>query len=388
MTKFSARARRGAGDSRAIMTGPRRLALVLPDFGGGGAERVALHLATQWVKAGHEVDLVLMNARGALLPLLPDQVRVVDLDATRIRDVPIRLARYLRERRPDGVQVSMWPLTIAGIVAHRLAGARGGLVVSEHSTLSRQYAARSWLTRLFLKLSLRVFYPVADARVAVSAAAADDLAATGEIDRASVAVVANPAPAPESRPDRDPAIESMWGGDGARILSVGRLGPEKNHLMLVRALVLLRRTRPARLMIVGEGPMRPTILATAAAEGVSDLVVLPGYASDPAPFYASADLFVLGSDFEGYGLVIVEAMHFGLPVVSTDCESGPREILADGEYGELVPCGDEAAFAAAMERALASPAQKDKLTGRARDLSGEESADRYLALMLDRETRK
>ena len=131
--------------------------------------------------------------------------------------------------------------------------------------------------------------------------------------------------------------------------------------------------------------MCDNLKSLAASEGIGDRITFPGFVIDPWPFFENADLFVLSSDFEGFGLVLVEAMSCGVPVVSTDCESGPREILADGEFGKLVPCNDVEALAKAMAETLDAPLESDRLKARAAELSGADAADRYLALMLGRE---
>jgi glycosyltransferase involved in cell wall biosynthesis len=135
-------------------------------------------------------------------------------------------------------------------------------------------------------------------------------------------------------------------------------------------------------MLLGEGQLRPELEALAQAEGVSDQVLLPGFTTEPWPFYASADLFALSSNTEGYPLVLIEAMRAGLTIVSTNCESGPDEILAGGRYGYLVPVGDQAALSAALAHGLLNPIDPEALRARAEALSGQSTSDRYLELML------
>ena len=359
----------------------KKLAFVLPDMRGGGAERVALRLIEDFVRAGHEVQLVVMEACGELMPLLPAQVRVFDLGAKRIRDVPVRLTRYLRAQKPDAIHVAMWPLPVAGVLAHRLARSRARLVLIDPSPLSRQYADLAGLRLAALKSSIRLFYPRADARIAVSVQAADDLAALSGIDRASIEVIYNPVGAPPADADRSEA-ERLWGGARGRIVTVGSLKPEKNHALLIRAFARLRREREAKLMIVGSGPVQPDLARIAEEEGVAGDVLMPGFFADPWPFYLTADLFVLSSDFEGYPLVMIEAMRAGLPVVSTDCESGPREILDGGRFGALVPRADAGALAEAMAQMLDHPTDGQALKDRAEALSGQATSDRHLQLML------
>jgi glycosyltransferase involved in cell wall biosynthesis len=360
----------------------RRLAFLLPDMRPGGAERVALRLMADFVKAGHEVDLVLLNKIGALLPLLPPEVRVFDLAAPRVRSGIRPLIRYFRDRRPHAMQISMWPLTVLGIIAHRLAQSRARIVTSDHSTLSRHFPPSNALVHRSLRWSVRLFYPLADARILVSSDAADDLARISGIERRSIEVVYNPVGEPPADLAPVPEIEALWDGAERRIVTVGTIKAEKNQQLLIRAFARAFRGEPAKLMIVGEGELRPRLTALADELRVGGQVIFPGFTADPWPYYASAGLFVLSSDYEGYPLVLIEALRSGLPVVSTDCESGPREILEGGRFGILVPVGDEEALAEAMGQALARPHDGQALKARAESLSGQATSDRYLELML------
>lgn len=364
------------------MTGPKRLAFFLPDMRGGGAERVALRLIEDFLKAGHEVDLVLLQKTGELLPLLPRQVRIFDLKAPRTRSGLWPLVRYFRRRRPHAVQISMWPYTVLGIVAHRLARSKARIVTSDHAALSKHYPASRPLTYRSLTWTVRLFYPLADTRILVANEAADDLARISGIHRSSLDVVYNPVGEPPENVGTTREIEKIWSGAERRIITVGTLKAQKNHQLLIRSFARAFRGEPEKLMILGDGELRRDLEALAKELGVADQVLLPGFTTDPWPYYASADLFALSSDYEGYPLVLIEALRSGLPIVSTDCESGPREILDGGRFGTLVPVGDEAALAEGMKAALDEPYDAAALRARAEALSGQATSDRYLELML------
>jgi len=141
-----------------------------------------------------------------------------------------------------------------------------------------------------------------------------------------------------------------------------------------------------RLLIFGEGPERPQLEALASTLGISDDLVLPGFVENPYAAFSRAALFVLSSDYEGLGNVLIEALACGCPVVSTDCPSGPAEILDGGRYGELVPVNDTEALAAAMIRTLDAPLPTDMLRRRGGEFSLERSVVRYLALLLPEQT--
>jgi glycosyltransferase involved in cell wall biosynthesis len=353
----------------------RRIAFILPNFRGGGAERVALTVIKDLLDIGHQVDLVLGRAEGELLRLLPSEVEVFDLGAERLRNMVLPLIRYFRDRRPHATQVRMWPLTVLAIIAHRLAGTPGRLVVSDHTTLSRQ----SGVSLRRLKWTVRLFYPLADARVIVSSDAAADVARLSGLPQRSFDVIYNPLPprAPNSAAIHDPA----WGGEGARILTVGSLIPVKNHRLLLEAFALVAKQREGCLIFLGDGECRRELEEYAAELGIADRVSFPGFALDPRPYYKSADVFVLSSDREGFGNVLVEAMSAGVNVVSTDCQSGPREILGGGAFGRLAAVGDARSLSSAILKSLDDPIDAEVLKRRAEELVGA-SLEAYRRVLL------
>jgi glycosyltransferase involved in cell wall biosynthesis len=193
-------------------------------------------------------------------------------------------------------------------------------------------------------------------------------------------IIYNPVEPPE-KIETNHAVEMQWGGQSPRVLSVGTLKDQKNHKVLLDAFAKLPN-RSARLIIVGEGPLRGELKRHASQLGIADRLIMPG-SVDPWPYYASANLFVLSSDYEGFGNVIVEAMYAGLPVVSTDCPSGPAEILGGGKYGRLVPVGDAGRLSEAIEQALTDAPDPDANRARAKELSGESAVRAYRDLLVD-----
>jgi glycosyltransferase involved in cell wall biosynthesis len=358
-----------------------RIAFLIPTLGGGGAERVALALIDHFVARGHDVDLLILRPGGQLLELLPPKVRLFSLDTPRLRNLMKPLVRYLREERPDSIQAFMWPVTVIAVIARTISRSKARLILSDHAMMSLHVAHYGTIRKFILRQSIRWLYPDADARVIVSRLAADDLAKLAGLRRDTLIVINNPVEPPPLNTSTTPAIEQLWRGPGRRIVTVGRLKSEKNHILLLDAFAVLRRTHDVQLMIVGEGEEHEKILAHAEALGVGEEVRLAGFALDPIPYYASAELFVLSSDNEGYPLVLVEAMFAGLRIVSTDCLSGPREILSGGRFGRLVPPRDTQALAEAMADALDGAHEAEPVRARARELSRHSFAD-YERLML------
>ncbi|MEP6689169.1 MAG: glycosyltransferase [Gemmatimonadales bacterium] len=333
-----------------------RIAFFLPTVRGGGAQRVIVNLVQGMVDRGVQVDVVLAIRTGVFLSQLPAEARVVDLGASRLATSLVPLARYLRRERPRVLVSSMSHANLIAIWAGRLAGGRTPVMVTVHNTMSESTRGRvggslePWL--------LRIFYPWAASVVAVSRGAADDLARTSGLARERVHVVYNPVitPAVMAMAARDPDHPWFAPGEPPVVMGVGRLTPQKDFPTLLRAFAEVRRQQPARLMILGEGEERPRLEALADELGVGADVGLPGFRDDAMACMARSALFVLSSAWEGLPTVLIEAMAAGIRVVSTDCPSGPREILQDGRLGALVPVGDHRALAEGMLAALTRPA--------------------------------
>jgi glycosyltransferase involved in cell wall biosynthesis len=360
---------------------PRHIVIVLPDLSGGGAERLHIQLSKEWAARGIRVDFALMQQQGELLKVIPTGVNVIDFGVTRIRAVFLPLKRYLREVRPDIVLAAMWPLTSVAAAAWLMAGKPGGLFLSDHNQLSVSAVEELGLSPWQLGLGIRYSYWLANGVIAVSKGVKEDLHRLGGLRQQAIRVIYNPAaigvsPERESSQVRD----RLWGpGFRHHILTVGKLKAQKDHATLIRAFALLPDSLGAKLTIVGEGPLRKELEGLVKELKLCGRVALPGFALDPYPWFRSADVFVLSSKWEGFGNVIVEALECGLPVVSTDCKSGPAEILEDGRFGRLVPVGDPVALAQSICDSLHESHDRQKLIERSKAFSVPAIADQYLS---------
>lgn len=361
----------------------RRIATILPSLlPTGGVERLVISQTQEYLARGFDADLVFLDESHDVSEAVPHDCRTFDLKASRFRGALAPLVRYLRQERPDAIHAAMWPLTSVVAAARVIAGSRARLVVSDHNPLSLQYAGRGRVHRMLLRASLVLTYPLAHGRVGVSSGVADDLARLSGLRRDRFSVIHNPVVLPDNHSGHHPAAEAAWDGwNGKRIITVGRLKAQKNHRLLVRAFRRLLADTDARLMILGVGELADEIAREVDAAGLRGKVLMPGHVNDPAPYYRSADLFVLSSDYEGFGIVLIEALSCGLPVVSTDCPGGPREILAEGRYGRLVPVRDEEALAIAMAETLAAPPDADSQRVRAADFTVQRLTGSYLDLL-------
>ena len=393
------------------MTAPRHVALFIRSLGGGGgAERMMVHLAAAIAERGHRVDLVLGRGAGHFLDAIPRTVRCVDLRGytplgvlpAALRDphtarrlapallsasppwvlgrVPA-LVRYLRRERPEAMFSALNYSNLAALWARRLAGVPLRLVVSERNTLSMQAQHDRRRRERALPALVRHFYPWADAVAAVSAGVADDLAEVAGIPRERIHVLYNPVVTPELGVQARAPLACAWFAPGAPpvVLGVGKLKPQKDFATLLRAFARLRAGRPARLVILGQGPERRRLLRLAHELGIARDFALPGFVPNPFAYMARAAVFALASAWEGLPGVLIQAMACGCPVVSTDCPSGPAEILEGGKHGPLVPPGDSEALAHALARVLDAPPDAAALRARADAFS----SDRVTAAALD-----
>ena len=336
----------------------------MPALHEGGAQRAMLNLAQGIADRGYAVDFVLSKAEGPYLSQVPACVDLVDLSQGRpvksgrtLKSVPA-LIRYLRQRRPAAVLAVLNRAGFAAVWARRLARVETTVVVSQRNTLT-DWARdggdwKSWLT---LKLTKRVFHN-ADAVSAVSHGVADDLSRVTRIRRDRIQVIYNPVVTPALRRKMQAPLDHPWfqPGEVPVVLAVGRLTEQKDYRTLIQSFARVRESRAARLVILGEGEQRTELEELVRRLGIERDVEMPGWVENPYPYMVRAGLFVLSSKFEGLPGVLIEALFCGLPLVATDCPSGPREILADGRYGQLVPIGDVKAISEAMKKALANPA--------------------------------
>lgn len=364
-------------------TDPTRIACFFSTSGHSGVDRAARHLIPALARRGYRVDLLKVRRHGPNLPEIPEGVRVVDLGSRHTLACLPAVARYLRRHRPAAMLSDKDRVNRVALFARAWTRVPTRLVLRSGTTISIDLATRSALERWVQRTSMGRLYPFADQVIVASAGVADDMAAYTGLARERIRPVPPPV-VPASLLEAElPKPDHPWlGADGIPlILSAGELCGRKDFETLIRAFARLRAERPCRLMILGRGGARDRLLVLARDLGVGEEVALPGYVENPYAYMAHADLFAFTSRWEGLGFVLIEALAVGTPVVSTDCPSGPSEILEGGRYGALVPVGDDAALAEAMAATLASPLPASQLKEAARRYEIEASTDAYLDAM-------
>lgn len=362
-----------------------RISIFLPSLNGGGAERIMVTLANAFSARGHRVDLVLASKRGPYLKDVSPTVRVVDLMVGRVIKALLPLARYMQQERPDAMLSAMSHANVIVLLARKLSKARIRLVVSERGLISGEYAiAKGIAARVNYRL-IRWLYPGADGICAVSQAASKDLATFARLPLQRVQTLYNPFDLSRIAQLAVEPLDHPWfkPGQPPVLLAIGRLNEAKDFPVLIRAFAQLHQYRPARLVILGEGELRPQLENLLLQLNLGpDAVQLPGFVSNPYAWLARCSLFVLSSRREGLPGALIEAMACGTPVVSTNCLSGPDEILEGGRWGRLVPVGDVQALAQAMDKVLNTPRnQLPDVRLRAQDFAQDKVVGAYLELL-------
>ena len=361
----------------------QRIAFFLPNLYGGGAERVSINLLKGMVERENLVlDLVLGIAEGSFLEQVPGRVNIINFKSPRVATAILPLVKYLKTVQPDALLSHLGHANVIALMANKLAGSKTRLAVVEHNTLSVADAVsiRAKITPWFM----RQFYPSADAIIGVSQGVSRDLESQLGFNSGSVTTIYNPVIDRELLAKADMSLDHPWlqPEQPPVFLAVGRLTAQKDFANLINAFALVRQQQTARLIILGEGELRTELEELACSLGVREDIDLPGFADNPYGYMSQAAAFVLSSRYEGLPTALIEAMACGCSVVSTDCPSGPREILEGGKYGSLVPIQDSKSLSKAMLDVLEQSVSRDTLQQRAKIFATEHIVPQYLETLL------
>ncbi len=353
-----------------------KLAIYMTDFMSGGVQRMYLNLAPYFMAVGYDVSFVVHETKGALADDVPDGVKVVSLDAARARSAVLPLSRYLAAEKPDILFASLGQPNLIALLANRLAGLPSKIVVSQHSHLTNQARHMPQWQYKVLPFLYRRFFRYAHGIIAVSEGVADDLTRITGLPRERITVIYNPVVPSDLAQRAALPVSHPWFDQGRKIVvAIGRLVEVKDYPMMIDAVALVPA---AHLMILGEGDLLSDLQLRAVERGVEDRVEFLGFRDNPFAYLARASALALTSRYEGFGNVIAEALACGTPVVSTDCESGPAEIVDNGKFGRLVPVGDVEAMAAGIAQTLEEQPDREKLIERGFEFSIGRSATAYI----------
>lgn len=360
----------------------RKLAVFISFSGTGGVERMVLNLLPDIVKAGVKVDLVAIQRfpTPELKKIGDYGVNLIDLKVRHSTLAVPALARYLKEHRPTALLAAKDRAIRTAVIARKLSGERPRLVGRLGTHLSAALQRKPAPLRWFRVWPMRLLYADVDCVVANSDGVADDTRRLTGLPPERVVVIRNPVVTPALDLLVQEPVMHPWFKSGALpvILGAGRLTVQKDFATLIRAFARVREKRPCHLVILGQGNRRAELEALVQALGLGNDVWMPGHVANPYAFMAKAAVFALSSAWEGSPNVLTEALAVGTPSVATDCPSGPREILRDGEFGPLVAVGDDTALAAAILTTLERPLPGRVLRQAVSEYSSHVSARRYL----------
>lgn len=362
---------------------------------GGGAERVMVSLLGNI--EGSRIDPVLIllypATESPYRKYLPEKIRVIVVERNsdsffaKIRQF-MSFLRCVRRERP---QILLSMLTHNNIMA-LCAGIflRIRVIVCEHITLGEVIKTGEGSRMLGLPVApmVSIFYGFADRVIAVSEGIKRNLIDEFRIPAGKIRVVYNPIDCDSiTELSTIPPEHPFFKGREPVVIGAGRLVTQKRFDILIKAFGSVLKEMDARLIILGEGPERDALQKLVRDRGMEDNVSLAGFRENPYQFLSRAAVFVLSSGFEGLPMVILEAMACGAPVISTDCRSGPREILRNGEHGLLVPVGDVAALSKGIVTLLRDRTLREKFSKagkeRAKDFSAGEVATQYRSMLFE-----
>lgn len=349
----------------------------------GGAEKVAITMANDFASRGHQIDLIVMNSEGAMSSQVSPKVRIVDFETNRGRSSFFALISYIREQQPEAILSLMTvPNSLLGLTRIFLRSKSPRLVGSEHSyiTDTNQRGNRGIVPYVLYVIASRIGYRMLDMNVALTSGIRNRMKRQHLVRNSRIVVLPNPIDLSDIEFRNQPVTKSK---DSIQLLAVGRLDDLKDYPTMIRAVGILQQTQNVSLAILGDGDKRSELQALIDELKLSENITLHGFIADTASWYRRSDLLVLSSKIEGFPNVIVEALAHGLPVVSTDCLTGPRDILNNASYGSLVAVGDYSAFAESVLQVHGQDFDRNILRARAEEFESKRICERYLEVLLN-----
>lgn len=353
-----------------------KIAFFLPNLNAGGAEKVMVTLAKEFLAQGIAVDMVLSQKTGTLSKQLPQSICTISLNSSSVLKSMGKLTQYLKQAQPDVLISAMDHSNVVALSAVKLAGIKCKVLATVHTHVS--HTPKSLKQKVLFKLIPKL-YPTAHKIIAVSHGVANDLVKQFALAPDHIKVIFNPL-------DRE-KINSMaqatcnfapFTEKVPIIITVGRLSEAKDFSTLLKAFKQVLNKQKAHLLFVGHGPLETELKLVAKRLKMEERVTFYGYSANPYPLIKNADLYVLSSKREGFGIALAEALVLGKKIVSTHCPSGPAEILENGKWGKLVPVGDDVKMAEAILSQLMEPEPDSEEFGATTRFSATQIANQYL----------
>ncbi len=318
----------------------KKIVIYLPNLNGGGAEKVYTNLANSWIANDIDVVFFLNKKQGPFLSKLNSQIRIENLNVNKIRKAFFLLPKLIKKEKPDICITAMWPLTSMMIVVFKIFFLKTKLIVSDHVNLSDSINKETNSNYFFFKFILRLTYQFADGIICVSKGVRDNMSQISGINKNKIKVIYNPIILDQQIGRFNYYKTFKKKKNELVFLSVGSLKLAKNHEMLINAFSLLDKKSNAKLIILGSGQIKNKLIKLINKKNNKEKIKIIDFDLEVEKYYLNSNIFVLSSDWEGFGNVLVEALHYGLKIISSDCKYGPSEILENGKFGELFKVGD------------------------------------------------
>ncbi len=359
----------------------KRITFFLDALHGGGAEKAVVNMLQGLSKRDFILDLVLAKIEGPYVEMVPKEVNMIDLGTGRAMKSVFPLTSYLKQNRPWALVANMGHVNVAAAIAKELSGISTRLVLVEQNNISAH--PPSIPRAKLIKPLAKWLYPRADIVAGVSAGVARDIEYQYGLTAGRALVINNPVVDETLFIKAKETPDHPWFQDQdiPVFLAVGRLTEQKDFPNLLQAFALVRAKQAARLIILGEGEDRSKLEAEINRLGIAADVLMPGFAANPYSYMSHARALILSSKEEGLPTVLIEALGCGCQIVSTNCPSGPDEILEGGKFGILVPVADSKALSEGMLNSLNSKLSKEVLVERARYFSTDKVVAKFLDLL-------
>jgi glycosyltransferase involved in cell wall biosynthesis len=382
------------------MSDKKHIAFCVSSLRVGGGERIMVDLANYFSKKGYASDLVALKSVGEFKNQLDPAVRLVSLDAPRIAFSLPGLVRYMNDVQPVSILALDEFAHVLCLTARMFAKTKPRIVLRVGTMFSMLFERYQGLKRFYWPFIIRRMYHKADAVIAVSHGMVDDTVAKTGVAREKITVIYQPKDLERLKALSQASVAHPWLSDKTVpvVIAVGRLREQKNFPVLIRAFA--RLSVPARLLILGKGRDENALKALIVSVGASDRIELVGFTDNPYALMGRADLFASTSLWEGMPNALLEAMVCGLPIISSDCASGPREILAPGsnynvllsagieyaKFGVLTAMNDEQALVDALTELLTNTERRSAYAAasieRARDFAAADRIEEYARVLV------
>ncbi|MDG2061507.1 MAG: glycosyltransferase [SAR86 cluster bacterium] len=348
----------------------------------GGTEKVVIYLANYFVQQNLNVSILTISNENHLNDLIDPRINIKSLNKKVISSAFFPLYRFVLQNKIDVFVANVWPLTILSSFIN-LISSRTRLVFIDHCNLSAEFKKYNFLFKKMQNISILLFYKLAHHVIAVSKGVKEDLEDKGVTNK-KLSVIYNPLHSSSESVLSDIKIDKWLNSKEKKLIAIGQFKKQKNFPNLVEAMAHFYKNYELKpqVLILGDGEEREFIQSKINSHNLQNFFSLPGWVDDPMPFLKESDLFILSSDFEGFGVVIAEALSEGVNVVSTDCPSGPSEILLKGELGYLCKINDAEDLSKSIHKGLLNPFDASVLKNRAKDFSIEKIGKEYLDLIL------